>query len=1141
MKRNKATNPYNDKHGKTEWAAVAVLMHWMRNIIEDKNIDLGLPDIETKDAKGKRCDMTIYESRRSRKPLCVIEAKRPYFIDVFNEYELKNPAKEKAIDNNAKFFAVTNFKKLLLYSTEYVVKGEPEEKQIIRVYDLSEIENIDQIESPKYSKEIKKELEKFLTDLYLIHTEKKELPKHPVDELLIFRLYEKIKVLSNYYVDVIYNQYHRDNGFAINLRKWFYKQGWTFTAQPADFEKAALQTAYLLINKIIFYKHLQAKRPNELDVLSIPKGCSKGRLLKRFMQIYFDEALEIDYETIFTTDFIDSLAFPDEIKIVEDIELFVEALKDYDFTKLGYDIIGRIFEKLIPVGKRHNLGQYFTNTDIVDLILKFCLKSDTDMILDPSCGAGTFLVRAYQHKKLLNRLLDHGTILNTLWGVEIAKFPAHLATINLAINDLSVDKNYPNIICEDFFEIFTEEDGIDLESWRKKIAKTLSKEEKEIIHPKRFDAIVGNPPYTRQEEIPEIGIDKEKMIKKALQDFTGSSTAEISKRAGIHAYFFVHGTKFLKEGGRFGFIVSNSWLDVDYGKGLQEFFLRNYKILTVIESKAERWFTDADVNTCVIILEKCKDEAEKKENIVRFIYLKKKLTEFIPPAEDIWEKKVERLKVFDKFYKTALTHVNIYEDDYFRIYPRMQEELWKEGYDEEEEKYKGAKWGKYLRAPVIFFDILNKYKNKLIPLKEIAKVRFGIKTGVNKFFYLTEDEIERRKIEKKFTEPVIFSLKELDSYQIQKNSLKYKAIICHKSEKELENTNLLKYIKWGERHKLHQRPTCASRNPWYSLAKRWKYAPLIIPAKVGERIAVFLNNNIFEDKKLYGIIPNNKNDKDTLAALLNSTISRLILEFSCRQLTGAQAIADIDVNVVEDLLIVNPKNLTKKQIRKINKSFDKLKDTKVESIFKEIASSPEKISLHNIKKELRDLDRIIMGDILGLTEEEQTEVYRAVVDIVKSRLDRVKSVKKRKKTKNGIDIELFLKDVMSEIGDKRLGNFYKQEISNRDDLITIDLPKKPGDVAIKKGLFGWNLYYSGNKYIECETEEEARYLKLFLDIGSDSVEAPKDKKYLSSIIDEIKELKEENEKTIDYFLNSVASPKTREKLRGLLWSEIMKN
>ncbi|GAH11650.1 unnamed protein product, partial [marine sediment metagenome] len=170
-----------------------------------------------------------------------------------------------------------------------------------------------------------------------------------------------------------------------------------------------------------------------------------------------------------------------------------------------------------------------------------------------ACGAGTFLVRAYQHKKLMNQFLKHEEILDTLWGNDIAKFPAHLSTINLAIRDLGVDKNYPNILQEDFFTLLSTEGGFELpEKTRKAIAKTLGIKEREVTYPRWFDCVVGNPPYTRQEEMPEIAPEikqyKEGIIDKALKDNTGKKIAEISKRAGIHTYFFVHGTKFLQNG-----------------------------------------------------------------------------------------------------------------------------------------------------------------------------------------------------------------------------------------------------------------------------------------------------------------------------------------------------------------------------------------------------------------------------------------------------------------------------------------------------------------------------------------------------------------------------------------------------------------
>jgi hypothetical protein len=116
----------------------------------------------------------------------------------------------------------------------------------------------------------------------------------------------------------------------------------------------------------------------------------------------------------------------------------------------------------------------------------------------------------------------------------------------------------------------------------------------------------------------------------------------------------------------------------------------------------------------------------------------------------MWEKEKYRLDTIDKIIKTVMAHNELYENEDLRIYPKTQSELWDEGFDIEENRYTGSKWGKYLRAPQIFFTILQKGKGKLIPLKQIAKVKRGFTTGVNEFFYLTEAEIKKRGIEPEF-------------------------------------------------------------------------------------------------------------------------------------------------------------------------------------------------------------------------------------------------------------------------------------------------------------------------------------------------------------------------------------------------------
>jgi len=1145
-------SPFDITIHKNEWTCAAKLAEWLNDITKDKDIPFGKAEVETtKEGDRKRVDIVIFESTASNKILCVIEMKQPYF-DPFDENELKEPAREKATERKAKYFVTSNFKQLIWFNTERVNKNLPEEEQIHDKYFLSEIENLDLIEEPRYKKGIISGLEHFLIDLYEVHTGKKPEPRQAIDEFLIFRLQQKIKTLSFYYRRIIEDKTHKDTDFSKKLQKWFKEQSWSFAWQETDFDKAAHQAAYLLVNKILFYDLLQAKRPSEFEFLEITKSLFKGKSLQKELQKYFDQVLEVDYKTIYSTDFIDETAFPEHSEVVEEIKELVRILKRYDFSKIGYDIIGRIFERLIPPQERHNLGQYFTHPDIVDLILRFCLKHEDDKVFDPACGAGTFLVRAYRHKRLMNQRLKHQGILKSLWGCDIAKFPAHLSTINLAINDLTTDENYPQIMKEDFFNLRLggkEEFGSES---RKKELSGLGDKRIMIPYPKIVDCIVGNPPYTRQEEIQTISGEgyKERLIKNALYDIDGKNKlAEITKRAGIHAYFFIHGTKFLQNGGRFGFIVSNSWLDVDWGKGLQEFFLKNYKITAIIGSKVERWFEQADINTCIVILEKCSGEANNKarnENIVRFVYLKKPLRHFIPPAKDMWEQQKERLSEIDELIKTILFHNKFYENEELRVFPKKQKQLWQEGFDVEENKFVGAKWGKYLRAPQIFFKILEKAKDKLVPLKEIADVRFGIKTGANEFFYLTEEEIKRKGIEKEFwmhkegkkwvPNYVIKSPRECKSIVVKPEDLKYRVLMVHKDKKDLKGTQVLKYINEGERKGFHKRPTCASRKRWYDLGTEINDI-IAFPERVRLCHIIFHNSAAFYlNKNLYGIVIKGKKNAEVLSNVLNCILIPLQLEISSRQPGGGGGPLDTDVYVMQSILTLSRNVLRKHKDKLLRLSIKR----NIESIFKELgASISEDVSLDKVKADRRELDKIIMGEILGLTEEEQLEVYRAVVDLVKSRIEKAKSFGKRQKTKGGIDIDRLVKTVMDKLGEETLGKFHSEKILSQKQLYTKKLPKPSEKISIEQDLYGWRLY-SGKKHIACESEQEARYLKVWLEAGLEKVKIPKDKEYFETILPELEKLKKQIDEIVNSYLESILDLKTRAKIEHQLWMEILK-
>jgi hypothetical protein len=128
----------------------------------------------------------------------------------------------------------------------------------------------------------------------------------------------------------------------------------------------------------------------------------------------------------------------------------------------------------------------------------------------------------------------------------------------------------------------------------------------------------------RQEKINKV--DKPKYGQRVNDAFPGT---DLSGRADLHCYFWPHASRFLKEGGYFGFLTSGQWLDVEYGFALQRWILSNFRLVAVLESSTERWFPDARVKTCITILQRCSDREKRDSNTIRFVQFEKSLADLI--------------------------------------------------------------------------------------------------------------------------------------------------------------------------------------------------------------------------------------------------------------------------------------------------------------------------------------------------------------------------------------------------------------------------------------------------------------------------------------------------------------------------------
>jgi hypothetical protein len=229
----------------------------------------------------------------------------------------------------------------------------------------------------------------------------------------------------------------------------------------------------------------------------------------------------------------------------------------------------------------------------------------------------------------------------------------------------------------------------------------------------------------------------------------------------------------------------------------------------------------------------------------------------------------------------------------------------------------------------------------------------------------------------------------------------------------LKEKNVLKYIEWGER-KSYKKPYF-KKDPWYSRSGR--EADILIPRGIYQRFICFNNKIglISSDRFVEIFLRTKKKHIDQVSALLNSTLYFLMLELYCRTNLGQGAL-DVQPTDIRKIPVPDLNKLSKILNRKLKQTFRQISKYEVGSIFSELnASCTEEVSLDKIKPDRRELDQIIMGEILGLTNEEQLGVYRAVVDLVKSRIEKAKSTGKNKKIVEGIDVTALKNTVIERI------------------------------------------------------------------------------------------------------------------------------
>lgn len=332
----------------------------------------------------------------------------------------------------------------------------------------------------------------------------------PLDDTLVDTLHEAFDDLYPEFLNALKERL-RDKKFKEKYVDWLESQGIKLTDEANRL--VAEQTTYLQINKMLFYQVIRVIYPSRLRPLKIEEEEDVSEGLERL----FEEARKIDYAPIYQSDVISEIPFTPRAK--ERIRTLLDTLNDFDFSRMETDFIGRVYEKLISPSERKRLGQFYTPPRIVDFIVQLTVTKPDDVVLDPGCGSGSFLVRAYHKLRELNkvpRVVEgplnerfHQQLLEQIYGIDINQFPAHLSVINLAVQNPKARIDKVNAIVNDFFDVRPGQATLlGFESITTEGKPSL------VQIPPAFSVVIANPPYIEQELLGE----KEKKKIKALMN-----------------------------------------------------------------------------------------------------------------------------------------------------------------------------------------------------------------------------------------------------------------------------------------------------------------------------------------------------------------------------------------------------------------------------------------------------------------------------------------------------------------------------------------------------------------------------------------------------------------------------------------------
>lgn len=247
------------------------------------------------------------------------------------------------------------------------------------------------------------------------------------------------------------------------------------------------------------------------------------------------------------------------------IRRVVETFQGFSFTGdtlIGFDTKGTVYEKMVGSTFRGELGQYFTPRKIVDFMVRLVEPTREDIVLDPACGSGGFLIDVLkkvatsirsQQQNLPERRIEtiiNQFVNNKIFGTDLSPRMVRAARMNMIMHG----------------------DG-----WSGiQRCHGLKIQENSILSQKvgSFTLVLSNPPFA--------GYESDESI---LKDFeTGKNEAGRTRGVNRALVFVEKIIGLLAEGGRAGLVLPRSVFENEsYSfRKLREIIYNNCEIMAIV-------------------------------------------------------------------------------------------------------------------------------------------------------------------------------------------------------------------------------------------------------------------------------------------------------------------------------------------------------------------------------------------------------------------------------------------------------------------------------------------------------------------------------------------------------------------------------